>query len=48
VPFVDVVGANILNDKEVAHFVFGSPENESILSASLTFPQDAVMAFHRS
>jgi hypothetical protein len=38
VPFVDVVGADILNDKEIAHFVFGSSEDESVLSASLAFP----------
>jgi hypothetical protein len=48
VPFVDVVGTDILNDKEIAHFVFGSPENESVLSASLAFPENAVMAFHWS
>jgi hypothetical protein len=42
------MGADILNDKEIAHFVFGSPENESVLSASLAFPENAVMAFHWS
>jgi hypothetical protein len=37
-PFVDVVRSDILDDEKISEFVFGPPQNESILPASLAFP----------
>jgi hypothetical protein len=38
VSFVDIVGTDVLDDKEIADFVFGPSKDESVLSASLAFP----------
>src|SRR4051794_32485548 len=46
--FINIVGTDILNDKEITNLVFSAPENKSVLSASLAFPENPVMAFHRS
>jgi hypothetical protein len=48
VSFVDVVGTDVLDDKEIADFVFSPSKDESVLSASLAFPENAVVAFHGS
>jgi hypothetical protein len=46
--FIDIVGTDILDNKEISGFVFGPPENEPVLSTGLAFPEKAVVAFHRS
>jgi hypothetical protein len=45
---VDIVRSDVLDDKEVADFVPAPSEHESVLAAGVAFPQNAVMAFHRS